>query len=246
MKTITLDIETIADPAACEAAGICPADGFPAWPLHQLLCVSLLTHERIDREDELFTLETFSRADLSERAIVAEVEQRLREAQMLITYHGRGFDLPVLLARAAVTGERVPALLRAGRRGNAGFHQDLLDTVTDHGAAVRPRLVDLCAGFGIPAKLELGGSSVAALAGAGEYARIARYCEQDVVSTWSAACQWNANSDPGQAAERRKALSTWIRGQQPRLAHLLAYAALPATPAGGRALDREASASLVL
>jgi hypothetical protein len=50
MKTITLDIETIADLAACEAAGICPADGFPAWPLHQILPAPAAGGRALDRE----------------------------------------------------------------------------------------------------------------------------------------------------------------------------------------------------
>ena len=45
MRTITLDIETMPDLTACASAGVNRADGFPAWPLHQVLCVSLLTHD---------------------------------------------------------------------------------------------------------------------------------------------------------------------------------------------------------
>lgn len=103
MKTIALDIETIADAAAC----------FPPWPLHQILCVFLLTHERTGWDDHHFTIETFSRAGNGERAILAEAEQRLERCDTIVTYNGRGFDVPVLLARAAIADEYVPSIARA-------------------------------------------------------------------------------------------------------------------------------------
>ncbi|WP_162302003.1 ribonuclease H-like domain-containing protein [Croceibacterium ferulae] len=244
MKTVTLDIETIPDLDACQLAGVDPAEGFPAWPLHQMLCVSLLTCERIGWDEHRFEIETFSRSDHGERAIVAEVERRLQDATMVQTFNGRAFDLPVLLARAAVTGEETPALQRAGSRSSAGFHHDLMDTVTNSGAAVRPKLVELCAGLGIPAKLELGSSSVSRLAAAREFARIGRYCEQDVVSTWLAARRWEASHDPQSALAMWSKLATWIGEHQPRLAHLTAYTKLPDLQGGGRALDPVAVAAI--
>lgn len=239
-QTAVLDIETIADPDACARAGVDPAEGFPAWPLHQLLCVSLLSVDRDDKRRHRFTIETFSRSALSERAIVAEVERRLETARTIITYNGRGFDIPVLLARAAMTDEYVPSLLRAGNRAHAGYHADLLDEVTGNGAAVRPRLVDVCAGFGIPAKLDIAGSSVAALAAQGDYARVERYCETDVVATWLAAQMWRSVHAPGSGIEHWRELADWILTNQPRLAHLLSYASAPNAPGGGAALDTTA------
>lgn len=237
MTIIVLDIETIADPAACERAGVDPAEGFPAWPLHQLLCVSLLTVDRDRDQRHRFAIETFSRSTMSERAIVSEVERRLEKCRGVITYNGRGFDIPVLLARAALTGEYVPSLLRAGNRANAGFHADLMDEITGHGAAVRPRLIDVCAGFGIPAKLDIAGSSVASLAAQGDYGRIERYCESDVVSTWLAAQMWRSAQAPGSGIEHWRELAGWIFSNQPRVAHLLPYVPAPTVPGGGSALD---------
>ncbi len=236
MKTITLDIETIADPAACAAAGVDPTVGFPPWPLHQILCVSLFTHERIGWDDHRFAIETFSRADSSERAILAEVEQRLDKCDTVVTYNGRGFDVPVLLARAAITGEYVPSIARAHNRAAAGYHADLLDAVTANGAAVRPKLAELCAGWTIPCKLELAGEGVATLAAAGEFDRVARYCETDVVSTWLAAQMWRQIEQPGYRVTMWHKLADWIASDQPRLAHLLPYCAVPDQFGGGRPL----------
>lgn len=242
-QMLVLDIETIADPDACARAGVDPQAGFPSWPLHQLLCVSLLAVTRGIGGALEFGIATFSRSTLSERAIVAEVERRVEQTRTLLTYNGRGFDIPVLLARAAVTGEAVPGLIRAGSRASCGFHTDLMDEVTANGAAVRPKLLELCAGFCIPAKLDIAGSSVAALAAAGEYARIERYCETDVVATWLAAQMWwSMLHTPGTGVERWRALAGWIRTGQPRLAHLLPYTTLPNQPGGGRALGNGSDA----
>jgi len=246
MKTITLDIEIIADPVACAAAGVDPAAGFPAWPLHQILCVSLLTHERTGWDEHQFAIETFSRADNGERAILAEVERRLDQCDTVVTYNGRGFDVPVLLARAAITGEHVPSIARAHNRAAAGYHADLLDAVTANGAAVRPKLAELCAGWGIPCKMELAGEGVATLAAAGEFGRVARYCETDVVATWLAAQMWRQPEQPGYGVSMWRLLAGWIACDQPRLAHLLPYCVVPDQFGGGRPLDQEAVDAILL
>lgn len=128
----------------------------------------------------------------------------------------------------------MPGLIRAGSRAHAGYHSDLLDQVTGFGAAVRPKLVELCAGFGIPAKLDVAGSSVAALAAQRDYGRIARYCETDVVATWLAAMMWGSLHDAESGIACWRELADWVLSDQPRLAHLLPYAvAVPDGPGGG-------------
>ncbi len=247
MKTIVLDIETITDQDACARAGVDPTEEFPAWPLHQLMCVSLLTVVEGTRSSGIqFTIETFSRVNTSERGIVAQVERRLESAQEVLTFNGRAWDVPILLARAAVAGERVPSIARAHGRRHPGFHSDLIDEVTANGAAVRPKLLDLCAGLGIPAKLEAARGGVAELAAAGDYGRISRYCETDVVATWLAAQLWRSVDEPEQATERWTAVAGWVRSDQPRLAHLLPYCSVPVMPGGGRALHAESVASILL
>ncbi|MBN2973155.1 ribonuclease H-like domain-containing protein [Roseomonas aeriglobus] len=240
MTTIVLDIETIPDVAACQRAGVDPAEGFAVWPLQELFCVSLLTVTRDQDQKHRFDLQTYSRTTMSERAIVAEVERQLDNARTVMTFNGRAFDIPVLLARAAVTGEHVPNLLRSGSRSHAGFHVDLMDEITAGGAAVRPRLIDVCAAFRIPAKQEIAGTSVATLAALKDYGRIERYCETDVVSTWLAAQMWRSTQALGSGIEHWRELAGWIFAQQPRLAHLLPYVPAPTVSGGGAALDVDA------
>jgi predicted PolB exonuclease-like 3'-5' exonuclease len=237
MKTVVLDIETIPDLAACVLAGIDPREGFPPWPLHELMCVSLLTVERIGRDDLGFEVETFSRANHAERGIVAGVEHAISGANQIVTYNGRGFDIPVLLSRAVVVGEHVPTIAKACRRTHAGFHDDLIDLVSSHGAAPRPKLAHMCAALGIPAKMEAGGGGVAALAEAQDYDRIQRYCETDVVATWLLGQMWQSIDLPEFGLERWQLLANWICSNQPRLAHLLPYLEVPQMPGGGRSFE---------
>lgn len=71
---------------------------------------------------------------------------------------------------------------------------------------------------------------------AGEWKRIADYCETDVVATWLAAQMWRGAQVSGQARESWEQLAAWIDSEQPRLAHLLPYTVLPPYPLGGRQL----------
>ena len=236
MKTLTIDIETIPDLAAHQRAGMELGSVFPPFPLHEIACVSILTAQRYDWDSWRFGIETLSREVSSERAIIAELEQILESADEVITFNGRGFDVPVLLARAAVTQQRVPNIAKLYRRNQPGFHADLLDEITGFGTAPRLKLAQLCAAFAIPAKLDVDGSEVKTLAEQGEWKRIADYCETDVVATWLAAQRWRRTQIEEVGRPRREALSVWLESEQPRLAHLLPYTAVQGDPPGGRQL----------
>lgn len=235
MKTLVLDIETRPDAAACARAGIDPTVGFPPFTLHEILCVSILEVVRRGWDDVAHAIDTYSRSDLSERGIIEAVEEKVREAQSVITYNGRGFDVPVLIARAAVCGLVVPAINSLTVRAT-GRHDDLLDEVSFNRAAPKLPLAALCAAFDIPVKVEAQGGDVTALAEAGDLPRVTRYCETDVVATYLARCMWRSAQVRGTGIEDWKHLAAWIRSDQPRLAHLLPYATPPRGGGGGACL----------
>jgi predicted PolB exonuclease-like 3'-5' exonuclease len=247
MLTVVLDIETMPDVAAAERAGIDLAQGFPVWPIHELACVSLLSVER-DGWSFSFKVESFTRADLGERGIIASVERALDGAFEVVTFNGRGFDVPVLMARAALARERCPmiAKLMAQPRRLSRTHVDLLEEVTGYGAAPRVKLSDLCAAFDIPVKMDAHGSDVASLAERGEWEAIAHYCETDVVATWLALQFWrSAERDEPHAADAAwSRLAGWIESNLPVLAHLLPYADVSAKQCGSPALSGAHIASI--
>lgn len=104
-KKVVLDIETVLDADAAARAGFTEADGFPPFPLHAIACVSLLIVQQDGMEAPSFSVASFSREQMSERAIIASVERVLSDSFEVITYNGRGFDVPVLMTRVGLTGE---------------------------------------------------------------------------------------------------------------------------------------------
>jgi len=240
VKTIVLDLETIPDAAAMQRAAVEDDGSFPPWPLHALACASMLIVETDLGGRPTFSVASYSRATTSERGIVAAVERVVAGAHRVLTFNGRAFDLPVLMVRAAMTGEVVPTIakLHAQRRFTAGLHVDLLEEATNYGTAPRIRLNQLCAAFSVPSKIDTEGSEVAALVAADEWDAVTDYCEQDVVCTYLAAQHWVAaeRGDPALPLECWSHLARWIRSEQPRLRHLLAFASPPEAFLGGPAL----------
>jgi hypothetical protein len=106
----------------------------------------------------------------------------------LITYNGRGFDLPVLVHRAlkhGVTDGR-DLLVKATRdnRFNPLLHIDLMDVVTFGGAAPRWPLAAYAIGLGFTSpKRDMDGSTVWPAVQAGRILDVVRYCAGDVLTT---------------------------------------------------------------
>lgn len=242
MKTCVLDIETIPNAAAIARAGVDPNAGFPTWSLHELACVSILTVQRDAMAHPTFAITTYSRSNLGERGIVASVERAICDAFEVVTFNGRGFDVPVLLARAAVAGEPAPTIARlhSQRRYTRGVHVDLLEEVTAHGAAPRLRLLDLCSAFGIAVKQDCAGDAVGTLVQQGAWSKTAAYCETDVTATWLALQYWRSaeRAEPEMIVESWSRLATWIREGGAALSHLALYAEPPSSFGGGSILGK--------
>jgi hypothetical protein len=106
----------------------------------------------------------------------------------LVTYSGRGFDLPVLIHRAIkhqVTEGR-ELLIRAAteNRYRPVLHLDLVDAVTFFGASNRWPLAAYAVGYGCRSpKTDMDGSQVWAAVQAGRLVDVARYCAGDVLAT---------------------------------------------------------------
>ena len=122
-------------------------------------------------------------------AFGAAVEAHLAQANgWLISFNGRGFDLPVLLHRGCrLSVERgLPLLLRAMRdhRYSPLCHIDLMDVVPFHGAGSRWPLAAYAVGYGARSpKTELDGAGVGDAVRAGRIVDVARYCASDVLAT---------------------------------------------------------------
>ena len=106
----------------------------------------------------------------------------------LVTYNGRGFDLPVLVHRALKhdVPEGREVLVKAARdnRYNPLLHVDLMDVVTFGGAAPRWPMAAYAIGLGFKSpKDDMDGSQVWPAVQGGRILDVVRYCAGDVLAT---------------------------------------------------------------
>jgi 3'-5' exonuclease len=119
----------------------------------------------------------------AEGAFLTRTWERLH-GRTLVTFRGRGFDLPVLELRSLKLGLSVPSWFTSGRQGGPGEHHDLYELLSNGGAAPSAPL-DLYAKLvGLPGKEGVAGKDVGVLYAQGAVDLIAGYCMSDVVQTW--------------------------------------------------------------
>jgi predicted PolB exonuclease-like 3'-5' exonuclease len=104
----------------------------------------------------------------------------------LVTFNGRGFDLPVIATRCLRHG--VPLRYYYGARDvryrfSPEGHLDLMDYVADFGAAKPAKLDVLAKLCGMPGKVGVDGKDVGPLVHAGKLSEVRDYCLCDVVQT---------------------------------------------------------------
>jgi predicted PolB exonuclease-like 3'-5' exonuclease len=104
----------------------------------------------------------------------------------LVTWNGRGFDLPVLALRALRHGLSFGWYYRGvgyRYRYSEEGHLDLCDVLSDHGAARMTSLDGAARVIGLPGKDGVDGSQVEGLFHDGQLDALRRYCLSDVAQT---------------------------------------------------------------
>jgi 3'-5' exonuclease len=105
---------------------------------------------------------------------------------LVVTWNGRGFDLPVLALRALRFGADFRWYYRGEGyryRFSEEGHLDLCDLLSDHGAAKMTSLDGAARVIGLPGKDGVDGSQVEGLYQAGQLDALRRYCLSDVAQT---------------------------------------------------------------
>ena len=115
----------------------------------------------------------------------------------LVSFNGRGFDLPMIMARAMCYDLSAAAYFETNDRDNnkskwenyrsrydGRFHLDLLDHISDFGAVRGLKLDHICASVDLPGKYDVHGDQVLQLYYGGEQAKIDEYCRSDVLNTY--------------------------------------------------------------
>jgi 3'-5' exonuclease len=104
----------------------------------------------------------------------------------LVTWNGRGFDLPVLMLRSLRYGVAAPWYYRKPgyrHRYSTTSHVDLCDILADHGATRMTSLHGAARLVGLPGKDGVDGSQVEALYRTGQIEALRGYCLSDVAQT---------------------------------------------------------------
>jgi 3'-5' exonuclease len=103
----------------------------------------------------------------------------------LVTFNGRGFDLPLLELAAFRYGCDLRGYLRGGRDRYRGNHLDLMDWVTNFGASRLAGGLNLLSKLlGKPGKMEVVGDQVYEMYLRGEKQAINDYCIFDTLDTY--------------------------------------------------------------
>lgn len=175
---------------------------FPRQPFHKVVAISFLEAE-IDRDGghetyHLRELRSGGEENYDEKRLLQgffSYFERLRPR--LVTFNGRGFDLPVLKYRAMVHGIQAPRLHNTDNKWEnytaryaLDWHCDLIEALSDFGASARCKLNEVCSVLGYPGKFGVDGSQVSAMFDDGRLAEVRDYCETDVLNTYLVYLRW--------------------------------------------------------
>jgi 3'-5' exonuclease len=182
-----LDDAAVAQAMAAQRQQLRGNDFQPAH-LHRVVAISVA----LRRKDEFRVLSLGTEQD-TEAELVRQFFGGIDKYRpVLVSWNGSGFDLPVLHYRAlkhAIAAPRYWATDGDAKwdnyLGRYQFrHTDLMDVLALYQARSYAPLHDLAVLLGLPGKLGMDGSQVAAAHAAGRLAEIRAYCETDVLNTW--------------------------------------------------------------
>ena len=175
---------------------------FSLWPLTaRVVCIAMLNAES-QRGQVLFTADDFEENAVEggpvefvpcvdETELLTAFWDVARHYDGIVTFNGRGFDVPFIYLRSAVLNVPISRKDWLGYRYAVEPHCDLADQLTFYGvsgrdgAARKFNLDFYCKAFGIDSPKAHGvtGMDVTRLLEEGRYREIAEYCLRDVRAT---------------------------------------------------------------
>lgn len=175
---------------------------FNLWPFTaQIVCIAMVNadsgkgqvlYQAEDFEEESCTPEGVEFApQVDEPELLTAFWDVAKRYDQVVTFNGRGFDVPFLYLRSALLNVPITRKDWLGYRYQTEPHCDLAEQFTFYnvsgrdGAARKFNLDFYCRAFGIPSPKAQGvtGADVNDLLAAGEYRQIAEYCLRDVEAT---------------------------------------------------------------
>jgi hypothetical protein len=176
---------------------------FNLWPFTaQVVCIAMVNADsgkgQVLYQADDFEEETDPAADgvefapqMDEAELLTAFWDVAKRYEQVVTFNGRGFDVPFLYLRSAVLNVPITRKDWLGYRFQTEPHCDLAEQFTFYnvsgrdGAARRFNLDFYCKAFGIPSPKAEGitGADVNGLLAEGRYREIADYCLRDVQAT---------------------------------------------------------------
>ena len=164
------------------------SDFFPV-PFHIPIAISTL---QADEKYRIRSLGCFGADRFPEAELVQRFWQMLDSSPTLVTFNGRGFDLPVLETRALKYKLSLPRYFASGEsratyRGSRYsdlYHIDLCDFLSNFGVSRRSSLDVFSKLIGLPGKYTIAGEDVEYLFRQGRQKEINQYCMTDVLQAY--------------------------------------------------------------
>jgi predicted PolB exonuclease-like 3'-5' exonuclease len=165
------------------------SDFFPV-PFHIPISIATL---QADENYRIISLGCLGADRFSESELIARFWQIFENVQTLVTFNGRGFDLPVMEIQALKHGLSLGRYFGAAQsrnsyrssRYNDAFHIDLCDYLSNFGAVYPRNSLNLLAKLiGLPGKYTIEGEDVEYLHRQGRHKEINQYCITDVLQTY--------------------------------------------------------------
>ena len=179
---LVVDIETVLD-AELPIIQTGDTERLPAPPHHKIVAIGALL---LDGAYEVRRLGIVSESK-DEAGMLSDFAKLLEERRpCVVTFNGRGFDMPVIATRCLRHGIPLRHYYRASDvryRYTAEGHLDLMDYIADFGAAKPARLDVIAKLCGMPGKVGIEGKDVGPLVHAGRIDEVRKYCLCDVVQT---------------------------------------------------------------
>jgi len=191
---VAWDIETVQDPDMPTPEEVYTAKGWeiPERGLFPSAAQSMVVSATAVALDDKFIPRQFLifGRGKGESGIVWDFMRYLRESPILklISWNGRRFDMPVMVARALAHGWPAEPWLRyryryVDMKDDRPIHIDLMDQLADYGGGRNLSLDLTCKMCGLPGKMEAAGDDVQSLFDAGKQAEIDDYCLTDSLQT---------------------------------------------------------------
>jgi len=162
--------------------------------LHKVVAISILLKKSDDSGDEIEVISLGTDA-FDEKGMVKQFFDGIKYYKAnLISWNGKGFDLPVLFLRAIEHQIQAKYFWQGDQSREFGFnnysnryherHLDVMDILSGYQPSLRTSLDHFSGLIGMPGKLGIDGSKVWTTFLNGAYDEIRNYCDTDVINTY--------------------------------------------------------------